>query len=149
LSSSYALEDAARDGLLVVAAGQHRLAALADDDRGARVLAHRKHAARRDARVAQQVGGHEPVVRRGLRVVDDGAQLREVRRAQHVLDVVHGFAHERGDRGGVDVQEGATRGLDHLARRQVETAVLRVVGAEGKHVGVAELGHAPKVTARR
>ena len=38
------------------------------------------------------------------------------------------------------------RGVDDRARREVETAVLGVVGAQGQHVGVVELGHAPKVT---
>ena len=140
-------EDAAGDGFLVAAAGEHGLRALADDDRGAGVLAHRQHPAGRDAGVAQQVGGHEPVVGRGLRVVDDPPQLGQVGRAQQVLDVVHGLVHQRGDGGRVDLQEGPAGGLDRPAGTQVETAVLGVVRAEWEDVGVVELGHRSNLTA--
>ena len=54
--------DAAGDVLLIPPVGEHLLAALAHHDRGPGVLAHRQHPARRDARVLQQVTGHEPVV---------------------------------------------------------------------------------------
>ncbi len=140
------LEDAAGDGLLVVAAGEHGLGALADDDRGAGVLAHRQHAAGGDAGVAQQVGGDEPVVRRRLGVVDDRPELGEVRRAQHVLDVADRLADQRGDRGRVDLQERAAGGLDRTTGREVELPVLGVVGTEGQHVRVTEFGHPPKLT---
>src|SRR5690606_34353940 len=83
-----------------------------------------------------------------LGVVDDRAQLREVRRPQHVLDVAHRLAHERGDRGGVDLEEGAARRLDDPAGRQVEEPVLGVVRADGQHVGVVETGHLEKLTGK-
>ncbi len=86
----------------------------------------------------------EAVVRRRLGVVDDRAQLGEVRRAQQVGDVADGGAHQRGQRRGRDLEElAAERGdVDQVAYREVETAVLGGVGAQGQHVGVVELGHA-------
>ena len=51
-----------------------------------------------DVRVLQQVERDEPVVRRGLRVVEDPPQLREVRRAQVVRDVVHRLCGEQAQR---------------------------------------------------
>ena len=68
---------------------------------------------------------------RGLGVVDDRAQLRQVRGPQQVLDVVHGLADERGDRGRVDLQERAARGLDDGAGRQRQTAVPVSSGPSG------------------
>ncbi len=137
------LEDPAGDRLLVVPAGQHGLGALADDDRRAGVLTHRQHPARGDAGVAQQVRRDEAVVRRRLGVVDDRAQLGEVRRAQQVGDVADGGAHQRGQRRGRDLEELAAEcgDVDQVACREVETAVLGGVGAQGQHVGVVELGH--------
>ena len=44
---------------------------------------------------------------RGLRVVEDAAQLGEVRRAQEVRDVVHRLGGERGQRLRLDLQERA------------------------------------------
>ena len=77
------------DPLGVVGAGEHALGLLAHHDGGAGVLAHRQHAAGGDVDVLEQVERDEPVVAAGLRVVDDPAQLREVRGAQVVRDVVH------------------------------------------------------------
>jgi hypothetical protein len=48
--------------LFVAAVGENLAAALAHDDRGAGVLAHRQHPASRDARVGQEIAGDEPVV---------------------------------------------------------------------------------------
>ncbi len=59
----------------VAAAGPDPLALLAHDDRGAGVLAHRQHLAGGDVGVLQQIEGDEPVVVRGLGIVEDVAQL--------------------------------------------------------------------------
>ena len=58
--------------------GEHQLALLPLHQRGAGVLAGGEHAARRDARVLEQLEGDEPVVRRRLGIVEDGAQLGQV-----------------------------------------------------------------------
>ena len=81
--------DTAADRLLVAAGGEHVLAALAHDDRGAGVLAHRQDAARGDVRVLEQVERDELVVVARLGVVEDVRELLQVRRAQVVRDVVH------------------------------------------------------------
>ena len=141
--------DAAADRLAVVGAGEHALGLLAHHDRGAGVLAHRQHAAGGDVGVLEQVERDEAVVPRRLGVVDDLAQLGEVRRAQVVADVVHRLAGQALDRLGRDPQEGLPVGLeggDALGRDQ---PVRRVVGAGREEVGVAELGlgaHAPQIT---
>ena len=67
---------------------------MADHDRGAGVLTAGQHAARRDVRVHQQLERDEAVVGRGLGVVEDLAQLREVAGAQQVRDVVEGRRRE-------------------------------------------------------
>ena len=54
--------DAPGQRLLLVAVDPDALALLAEDDRGAGVLAHRQHAAGGDIGVLQQVQRHEPVV---------------------------------------------------------------------------------------
>ncbi len=88
--------DAPGDGGLVAATGEHVLALLALDDGGAGVLAHREDAAGRDVGVLQQVEGHEAVVGRGLGVVEDVGELRQVAGAEQVRDVVHGLARRAG-----------------------------------------------------
>ena len=66
--------DAVGERLLLVALDPDALALLAEDDGGAGVLAHRQHAAGRDAGVLQQVQRDEAVVGRGLGVIEDLAQ---------------------------------------------------------------------------
>ena len=69
------------------------------------------------------------------------AQLGQVRRPQQVLDVVHRLAHDRGDGGGVDLEEGAApelRSFDEAARRKIEPPVGGVVGAQGQDIRVVE-----------
>jgi hypothetical protein len=139
-------EDAPGDGLLVLPAGEHRLGAFPDDDGGAGVLAHRQHPAGRHAGVAQQVDGHEAVVRRCLGIVHDGPQLGQVRGPQQVLDVLHGLVHQRGDGGRLDLQERPAQRLDDPTRIQVQTSVVGVVRSERQYVGVVELGHHPNLT---
>ena len=55
-----------------------------------------QHAAGGDVGVLQQVERDEAVVGRGLGVVEDGAQLREVAGPQEVGDVAHGLARPAG-----------------------------------------------------
>ncbi len=83
---------------LVVAVGDDVAALLAHDDRGAGVLAHRQHAAGRDIGVLQEVEGDELVVVAGLLVVEDGAQLLQMPRAQIVVDVAEGGLRQRPQR---------------------------------------------------
>ena len=75
------LEHALCERGLVTTAGEHVLAALALDDRGAGVLAAGQHEAGGDRRVLQEVEGDEPIVGRGLGIVENLAQLCEVARA--------------------------------------------------------------------
>ena len=75
-----------------------------------------------------------------LGVVDDLAQLGEVRGPQVVGDVVHRLGGQPLDRLGRDLEEGLPvdlEGRDPLGRDQ---PVRRVVLAGGEEVGVAELG---------
>ena len=137
--------DPAADGRLVGARRQDVLAALAHDDRGAGVLAHRQHPAGRDVRVLQQVQRHEPVVGRGLRVVEDPPQLREVGRPQEVRDVAHRLEREQPQRLRLDLEERASRRLDGRHALGGDQAVRRLVGAARQQVGVGELGHALRV----
>ncbi len=63
VSGPVGVEHAARDRRLVAPAGEHALPLLPHDDGRAGVLARRQHPARRDARVLEELEGHEPVVR--------------------------------------------------------------------------------------
>ena len=83
---------------LVVAVGPDQAALLAHDDRGAGVLAHRQHAARRDVGVLEEVVGDELVVVRRLRVLDDALERGEVRGAQQMIDVGERRLRERAQR---------------------------------------------------
>ena len=132
--------DALADPLGVVGAGEHALGLLAHHDRGAGVLAHRQHAAGGDVDVLQQVEGDEPVVARGLGVVDDPAQLGEVGGAQVVRDVVHRLGGQRADRLGLHLEEGPTVDLDGADALGRDQPVGGVVGPGRQQVGVAELG---------
>ena len=136
--------DAARDRLAVVGAGEHALRLLAHHDRGAGVLAHRQHAAGGDVDVLEQVERDEPVVARRLGVVDDPAQLRQVRGPQVVGDVVHRLGGQPLDRLGCDLEERAALPVDNASKVETPSVVSSrygvVVGPDGQQVGVAELG---------
>ena len=103
-------------GFAVAAAGEHELALLALHDRGAGVLARGQHAARRDARVLQQLERDEAVVRRRLGVVEDRAQLGEVAGPQQVGDVEHRLLREQRQRFGLDLEEPPAPGLERWRR---------------------------------
>ena len=78
---------ALRERGFVVARGKDHAALLAHDDGRAGVLAHRQHAAGGDVGVLEEIVGDELVVIGRFRVVEDLAQLLEVRRAQQMIDV--------------------------------------------------------------
>ena len=106
------------------------------------VLAHRQHAAGRDAGVLQQVEGDEAVVGRGLRVVEDVAQLLEVPGPQEVGDVrasprwVSSVSASR-----LDLDEAALRRVERGHAVGGQQAVRRLVVADREEVLVGELRH--------
>ena len=134
------------DPLAVVGAGQHALGLLAHHDRGAGVLAHRQHAAGGDVDVLEQVERDEPVVAAGLRVVDDPAQLREVRGPQEVRDVVHRLGGEQPQRGRVDLEERPAvrlEGADPLGGQQPVRRLVARPWAAGRSSGIVRRRHSP------
>ena len=130
------LLDPGGDRRLVAAAGEHELALLALDDRGAGVLAHRQHAAGGDRGVLQQVEGDEPVVLAGLGIVEDLAQLGQVLGAQEVGDVVHRLGGERRDGARLDLEERARRRLERRHALRGDEPVGGGVGTEREELGV-------------
>jgi hypothetical protein len=142
--------DALADPFGVVGAGEDALRLLAHDDGRAGVLAHRQDTAGRDVDVLQQVQRDEAVVAGRLGVVDDLAQLRQVRWPQVMADVVHRLRRQVLDDGRIDLEEcldsavrlGHLDGGDSLGRDQ---PVGRVVRADRKQVGVAKfsVSHGP------
>ena len=74
--------------LLVLTGGPDVLTALAHDDRGAGVLAHRQDPAGGDVGVLQQIESDETIVGAGFGVIEDGGQLCQVIGAKQVRDVV-------------------------------------------------------------
>jgi len=121
--------DAAGQVLLVAAVGEHLAAALAQHDRGAGVLAHRQHAARRDARVLEQVAGHVPVVGAGLRVVQDGPELAQVAGPQQVRDVPHPLPRQHREHARVHFEEFPAQRSPRGNPVGAEQAVFGAVGA--------------------
>ena len=75
------------DRALVLALGEDEPALLSHDDRGAGILAHRQHAARRDIGVLEKIISDEFVVRGRLGVIEDARELGEMTRAQKMVDV--------------------------------------------------------------
>ncbi len=130
------LLDPGGDRRFVAAARHHELALLGLDDRRAGVLAHRQHAAGGDGGVLEQVESDEAVVVRRLRVIEDVAQLFEMRRAQEVGDVAHRLGGERADRRTADPQEGPEGCLHGVDAVSGEQSVLRVVRTERQQFGV-------------
>ena len=82
------------------------------------------------------------VVVAGLGVVEDVAQLLQVRRPQVVGDVAHRGLRQERQRLGRDLQERAGSGVDrrHAVGRQ--QPVFGRVGPEREQLGVGELWHA-------
>ena len=73
--------------LFLVAIHPDALTLLSEHQRSSGVLAHRQHTASGDIGILQQIERHEPVVRAGLRVIEDGAQLRQMSRPQKMRHV--------------------------------------------------------------
>ena len=125
---------------LVGTVAEHQAALLAHDDGGAGVLAHRQHAAGGDVGVLQEIVGDELVVGGGLGVVEDRAQLLEVRRAQQMIDVGEGGLGERAQRLVADHQHVLAHHLFDAHAADVELAVGRLVRPERKQRRVVVRG---------
>jgi hypothetical protein len=124
------LRDAARERRLVATLRQHVLTALAHHDGGARVLAHRQDATRRDVRVLEQVERDEAIVGRGRGVVEDPAQLGEVSGTELVRDVAHRLVRELRERLRSDLEERAAARLERADVILRDEPVRRLVLAE-------------------
>ena len=104
---------------------------LADDDRGAGVLAHRQHAAGGDVGVLQQIVGDELVVGGRLGIVEDLRELGEMAGAQQMVDVDHRLFGEQPQRLALDDQHLAPhRPLDPHALAGELAIRRRLVRAE-------------------
>ena len=120
---------------LVGAVGPDQPALLAHDDRGAGVLAHRQHAARRDIGVLEKIVGDELVVIRRLRVLDDMFERRQMRGAQQVIDIGKRRLRQRAERLARHHQHVLAH--DALDAHAIgDLAVRRGVVAEGEERGV-------------
>ena len=137
--------DAAGEVLLVPPVGEDLLAALAHHDRGAGVLAHRQHPARRDVRVLQQVARDVPVVRRRLGVVQDGPQLPQVRGAQQVGDVPERRAAQQRERLRVNFKKVSSERTLGYSSTVGDLPVGGVVVPEREQIGEGKLSHGPSL----
>ncbi len=120
----------------ILAVGPHPAALLAHDDGGAGVLAHRQHAAGGDVGVLEEIIGDELVVGASFRVVEDFAQLLEVRRPQQMIDVGEGGLGQRAQRLGRDHQHVAAHDFFHAHAGGAELSVRRLVRPEREERGV-------------
>ena len=114
----------------VVRASEDVLALLAEDDRGAGVLARRQYSTGGDVGVLQHLERDEAVVPRGFRIVDDVAELLEVARSEEVRDVAHGFEREPLERRRLHDEDLAAVDPRDLQLLAGELAVRSVVGTE-------------------
>ena len=89
-----------------------------------------------DVRVLEKIVGDELVVIGRFRVVEDLAQLLEVRRPQQVVDVGEGRLRERAQRLALDHEHILAHHLLDLDAADIELAVGRLVRAERKQWGV-------------
>src|SRR3546814_6282518 len=110
--SDWSSDVCSSDLLLVAALGPDILALLADHDGGAGVLAARQDHAGRDIGVLQQFERDEMVVRRGLLVVEDGAQLGQMAGPEQMRNIMHRREGE--------IAERLRRNLQHLAPARSE-----------------------------
>ena len=116
----------------IVAAGPDLLALLAHHDRGAGILAHRQDLAGRDIRVFQQVERDEAVIRRSLRIIENGAQLRQMAGAQQMLAIDIGFARQQRQRLGRDLDDPFRRTRQASRNRRSVCDTARRRGPSGK-----------------
>ena len=137
--------DAAGEVLLVPPVGEDLLAALAHHDRGAGVLAHRQHPARRDVRVLQQVTRDVAVVRRRLGVIQDGPQLPQVRGAQQVGDVPERGPAQQGQRLRVNFKKTSSERTLGYSSTVGDLPVGGVVVPKREQIGEGKLGHGPSL----
>src|SRR6266508_1715146 len=114
----------------VVAVGEDQAARLAHDDGGAGVLAHGQYAAGGDIGILEEIVGDELVVVARLRVLDDGAQLLEVPRAQQMVDIGERRLGEQAQRLALDDDELVLARAFHPHAVGVELTVGRPIGAE-------------------
>src|SRR5262249_15390724 len=84
----------------------------------------------------------ELVIRGGLVVVENLAQLCEVAGPQQMIDVGERLLGERGQRYGLDREDVAAHGLLHLHSLGCDLAIRRVVLAERKQRRVLIAGQA-------
>ena len=131
----------ARDVLGVVAVGEDVLALLAHDDGGAGVLAHGQHAGGGDDGVLSR----SRATKRSLSLASGSSrilrELGEVGRPEVVGDIVNRGLGQQPQRLGLDLQEPASRSLDHAHPLCADQTVFRLIRSQGKQVGVVELGH--------
>ena len=116
------------------------LALVAHHDGRPGVLAAGQHAAGGDVRVAEQLEGHEAVVRGGFRVVDDRPELGQMAGPQQVRDVVERGPGDRAQHVGLHLQDVAAaepQGRDAVGG---QLAVGRVVRPELEEWLIMELG---------
>src|SRR3954453_17512990 len=137
--------DATGQVLLVAAVSQHMPAALGTHDGRTCVLAHRQNPAGGDVGVLQQVEGHETVVGRSIRVVEDPTQLGQVARPQQVGDGAHGGAGKQRERLALHLQEPAAGGVDDPYAVGGQQPIRRLVRAQRQQLGEGEVGHDPRV----
>ena len=99
------------------------------------------NAAGGDFGVPQQGQGDEPVVIRGLRIVEDGGHLLEVGGPQFEGDSLDGLVGEIGEGVGMNLDNGFALELRHLDEIGGEADVFGGIFPQGKLFLEIELGH--------
>ena len=111
--------------------------------RGAGVLAHRQHAAGGDVGVLQKVVGDELVVVGRLGVVEDLCELRQMRRAQQMVDVGHRRFGQRAHRFAARTTRMSSPELLDAHALVGQLAIGRLVLAERKQRSIGGHGGDP------
>ena len=145
---SVRVEDSTTDVLLVLTGGPDVLTALAHDDRGAGVLAHRQDAPGGDVGVLQQIESDEAIVGAGFGVIEDGGELCQVIGAKEVRDVVERLVGEQSQNFGLYGHERAPTGVDDFDSLGGDEAKgsIGAAGLPGQQIGVRKIRHNASVS---
>ena len=124
--------------LLVLTGGPDVLTALAHDDRGAGVLAHRQDPASGDVGVLQQIESDEAVVGAGFGVIEYRGKLSQVIGAKQVRDVVERLVGEQPQNVGLDGHKRAPAGVDDVDSLGGDKPIraFAAAGLPGQQIGV-------------
>ena len=115
------------------------IAAIASDDRGAGILAHRQQAVGGNDSILQHLQCHKAVIVGRFGVLENGGKLAQMAAAQQMRNVGKGTCGEQGQPLRFNTQKGPTIQLDQLYMVAGHQLIYGFIRAEGKHRAIDEI----------